>query len=79
VSELPKGTVTLLFSDVEGSTQLQHRLGERYHEVVAEHRRLLEEAFAAHQGLVVDRQTVPRLLARGRGARHRSRLQDVAA
>jgi class 3 adenylate cyclase/streptogramin lyase len=57
VSELPHGTVTLLFSDVEGSTQLQHRLGDRYHEVVAEHRRLLEEAFVAHDGIVVDRQT----------------------
>jgi class 3 adenylate cyclase/streptogramin lyase len=57
VSELPHGTVTLLFSDVEGSTQLQHQLGERYQEVVAEHRRLLEEAFAEHGGVVVDRQT----------------------
>ncbi|PWU17745.1 MAG: hypothetical protein C5B48_15585 [Candidatus Rokuibacteriota bacterium] len=57
VSELPQGTVTLLFSDVEGSTQLQHRLGEAYHEVVAEHRRLLEETFADHGGIVVDRQT----------------------
>jgi class 3 adenylate cyclase/streptogramin lyase len=57
VSELPSGTVTLLFTDVEGSTQLQHRLGEAYHEVVAEHRRLLEEAFAEHGGVVVDRQT----------------------
>jgi class 3 adenylate cyclase/streptogramin lyase len=57
VSELPHGTVTLLFSDIEGSTQLQHRLGPRYHEVVAEHRRLLESAFAEHDGVVVDRQT----------------------
>jgi class 3 adenylate cyclase/streptogramin lyase len=57
VSELPRGTVTLLFTDVEGSTQLQHRLGESYQAVVAEHRRLLEEAFAAHGGVVVDRQT----------------------
>ncbi len=57
MSELPGGTVTLLFTDIEGSTQLQHRLGDRYHEVVAEHRRLLEEAFVAHDGIVVDRQT----------------------
>jgi class 3 adenylate cyclase/streptogramin lyase len=57
VAELPHGTVTLLFTDVEGSTQLQHRLGERYQTVVAEHRRLLEQAFAAHSGTVVDRQT----------------------
>jgi class 3 adenylate cyclase/streptogramin lyase len=57
VSELPSGTVSLLFTDIEGSTQLQHRLGERYHGVVAEHRRLLEQAFAEHSGVVVDRQT----------------------
>ena len=57
MSELPTGTVSLLFSDIEGSTQLQHRLGEQYHDVVAEHRRLLEQAFAEHNGVVVDRQT----------------------
>jgi class 3 adenylate cyclase/streptogramin lyase len=57
VGELPQGTVTLLFTDVEGSTQLQHRMAERYHEVVAEHRRLLEQAFAEQGGIVVDRQT----------------------
>ena len=54
---LPRGTVTLLFSDVEGSTQLQHRLGDRYRDVVETHRRLLETAFAANAGTVVDRQT----------------------
>jgi class 3 adenylate cyclase len=57
VPDLPRGTVTLLFTDVEGSTQLQHRLGGRYQTVVAGHRRLLEQAFAAHSGTVVDRQT----------------------
>jgi class 3 adenylate cyclase/streptogramin lyase len=57
VSELPHGTVTLLFTDVEGSTQLQHRLGGTYQAVVADHRRLLEAAFAEHGGVVVDRQT----------------------
>jgi class 3 adenylate cyclase/streptogramin lyase len=57
VTDLPRGTVTLLFTDIEGSTQLQHRLGERYQDVVKEHRRLLEAAFDEHGGLVVDRQT----------------------
>jgi class 3 adenylate cyclase/streptogramin lyase len=57
VSKLPSGTISLLFTDVEGSTQLQHRLGDRYQDVVAEHRRLLEETFAQHGGAVVDRQT----------------------
>jgi predicted ATPase/class 3 adenylate cyclase len=47
----PTGTVTLLFSDVEGSTRLLDRLGtERYEEVLQLHRRLLREAFARHDG-----------------------------
>ena len=41
MAELPTGTVTLLFSDIEGSTRLLERLGDRYVEVLAEHRRLL--------------------------------------
>ncbi|HEX4746708.1 MAG TPA: adenylate/guanylate cyclase domain-containing protein [Gaiellaceae bacterium] len=57
MAELPRGTVSLLFTDIEGSTQLQHRLQERYREVVNEHRRLLEDAIESHEGLVVDRQT----------------------
>jgi YVTN family beta-propeller protein len=57
VAELPRGTVSLLFTDIEGSTQLQHRLQDRYREVVIEHRRLLEEAIESNGGLVVDRQT----------------------
>ena len=57
MSELPRGTISLLFTDIEGSTQLQHRLQERYREVVTEHRRLLEEAIDANGGRVVDRQT----------------------
>lgn len=40
---LPSGTVTLLFSDIEGSTRLLHELGDRYAEVLAEHRRVLRE------------------------------------
>jgi class 3 adenylate cyclase/streptogramin lyase len=69
VSDLPSGTVSLLFTDIEGSTQLQLRLGVRYQEVVAEHRRLLEQAFAAHGGTVVDRQTESFFAVFGR-ARH---------
>jgi predicted ATPase len=53
---LPTGTVTLLFTDVEGSTRLLDALGERYRDVLAEHRRLLREAFAAHGGVEVDTQ-----------------------
>jgi class 3 adenylate cyclase len=42
VTELPTGTVTFLFTDVEGSTQLLHELGaEGYADALAEHRRIL--------------------------------------
>jgi predicted ATPase len=46
----PTGTVTLLFTDIEGSTQLLHDLGDRYAETLAEHRRLLREAFERNNG-----------------------------
>jgi DNA-binding NarL/FixJ family response regulator/class 3 adenylate cyclase len=54
VPDLPHGTVTLVFTDVEGSTQLVHRLDQRYEEVLADHRRLLRDAVAAADGHVVD-------------------------
>src|SRR5436190_6892790 len=55
--ELPKGTVTFLFTDIEGSTRLLHELGERrYAEALGEHRRVLREAFARHGGVEVDTQ-----------------------
>ena len=41
-------TTTPLFTDVEGSTRLLHELGDGYTAVLAEHRRALREAFAAH-------------------------------
>jgi len=47
---LPAGTVTLLFSDIEGSTRLLERLGDRYAEVLDEHRRVIRAAVAAHGG-----------------------------
>jgi predicted ATPase/class 3 adenylate cyclase len=55
--ELPSGTVTFLFTDVEGSTKLLHELGaEAYAEALAEHRRILREAFGAYGGVEVDTQ-----------------------
>jgi predicted ATPase/class 3 adenylate cyclase len=54
--ELPSGTVTLLFTDIEGSTRLLDELGERYADVLAEHRRILREAFQRHGGVEVDTQ-----------------------
>src|SRR5919198_1244024 len=50
----PTGTVTLLFSDIEGSTRLLQRAGDAYAELLDEHRRLLGAAFARHRGFVVD-------------------------
>ena len=46
--ELPGGTVTFLFTDIEGSTRLLHELGDRYADVLAEHRRVLRDSFARH-------------------------------
>ncbi len=56
-AELPSGTVTFLFTDVEGSTKLLHERGpERYAEALAEHRNVLREAFERHGGVEVDTQ-----------------------
>jgi predicted ATPase/class 3 adenylate cyclase len=71
--DLPSGTVTFLFTDVEGSTMLLHELGaEAYAGALAAHRRVLREAFASQGGVEVDTQgdaffvvfsTAPRALA----------------
>src|SRR5438874_3447227 len=55
-SHLPSGTVTFLFTDIEGSTRLLHELGGSYADALAEHRRVLREAFARHGGVEVDTQ-----------------------
>ncbi len=47
---LPTGTVTLLFSDMEGSTRLLSRLGASYGDVLSSQRSLLRAAFSAHHG-----------------------------
>jgi class 3 adenylate cyclase len=54
VGELPSGTVTFLFSDIEGSTELSRRYGPDYGNLRAEHRRVLRDLVAAHQGRVLD-------------------------
>jgi class 3 adenylate cyclase len=55
--DLPTGTFTFLFTDVEGSTRLLHELGaEAYADALAEHRRLIREACASHRGVEVDTQ-----------------------
>src|SRR4051812_13341643 len=55
--DLPGGTVTFLFTDIEGSTRLLRQLGpERYAEALADHRRVLRDAFVAEGGVEVDTQ-----------------------
>ena len=53
---LPGGTVTFAFTDIESSTDLVRRLGERYGEVLAQHRQIVRRAFRAARGVEIDRQ-----------------------
>lgn len=52
--EAPSGTVTLLFSDIEGSTRLLRQVSDGYADLLTDHRRVLRSAFEAHGGYVVD-------------------------
>ena len=54
--DLPTGTVTLLFTDIEGSTLLLEQLGEHYAEMLATCRQLLRAAFQQWNGVEVDTQ-----------------------
>jgi YVTN family beta-propeller protein len=54
--DLPSGAVTFLFTDIEGSTRLVRQLRDRYPAVLADHQRLLREAFARHNGHEIDTQ-----------------------
>jgi class 3 adenylate cyclase len=54
MAELPSGTVTLLFSDVEGSTRLVRNLGHAYGRVLEDHRSLIRAAAVRHGGHEVD-------------------------
>ena len=57
MTDLPSGTVTFLFTDIEGSTRLLHELGdEAYGEALGAHRRKLRAAFAHNRGVEVDTQ-----------------------
>jgi predicted ATPase/class 3 adenylate cyclase len=55
VTVQPSGTVTLVFTDIEGSTRLLEELGQdAYREALGEHRRVVREAFARADGYEVD-------------------------
>jgi class 3 adenylate cyclase/CheY-like chemotaxis protein len=52
--ELPTGTVTFLFTDVEGSTALAHRLAHDFQDILVEHRSLVRSAVAESNGVEID-------------------------
>ena len=54
MAAFPSGTVTFLFTDIEGSTKLLRQLGDEYAGVLSDHRRILREAFGANGGTEVD-------------------------
>jgi len=56
VRELPHGTVTFLFTDVEGSTRLLHEHGDAYAALLTAHRVVVRDAFERHTGVEVDTQ-----------------------
>jgi class 3 adenylate cyclase len=56
VPELPAGTVTFVFTDIEESTELLKRLGDDYREVLTGHRRIVRDSFTARDGVEMDTQ-----------------------
>jgi len=86
---LYSGTVTFLFSDVEGSTDLLKRLGEgAYATVLEQHRRIVREAFSGRDGREIDTQgdaffyafpTAPGALAAADAATERSQTMTAEA
>jgi class 3 adenylate cyclase len=56
VPELPGGTVTFVFTDIEDSTELLKRLGDDYREVLTRHRRIVRDTFGATDGIEIDTQ-----------------------
>src|SRR5262245_65223931 len=54
--DLPSGTVTFLFTDIEGSTRLLSELGDEYADMLAEHRRVLRASTQRHGGVEIDTQ-----------------------
>ena len=54
--ELPRGTVTFAFTDIEGSTDLMKALGDDYRDVLTRHRAIVREAFGEKDGIEIDTQ-----------------------
>ena len=55
MTALPSGPVTLLFTDIEGSTRLARSLGDGFEAVLEAHNRILRDSFSAHGGTEVER------------------------
>jgi class 3 adenylate cyclase len=74
MSSLPGGTVTFVFTDIDGSTRLLQQLGDRYAEVARDHRRIIREALGDAGGTEIDTQgdafffSFPRARDAARGA-----------
>ncbi len=78
--DLPRGTVTFVFTDVEGSTALLAELGEeRFAESLAEHRELVRSALREHGGAEVDTQGDAFFCAFGSAASAVGFAEDVQA
>ena len=76
MSGLPTGTVTFVFTDIEGSTSLLKALGDDYGEVLSTHRRLMRDCFGTRGGVEIDTQGDAFFFAfpeRGTPSRQRSR------
>ena len=56
MADLPSGTVTFLFTDIEGSTQLLREHRKEYAEILESHQRILRQAFQAAEGQEIDTQ-----------------------
>ncbi|HUF01308.1 MAG TPA: adenylate/guanylate cyclase domain-containing protein, partial [Gaiellaceae bacterium] len=56
MTELPAGTVTFVFTDIEDSTELLKRLGNGYTELLTGHRRIVRETFGTCDGIEMDTQ-----------------------
>jgi predicted ATPase/class 3 adenylate cyclase len=56
MGDLPSGTVTFLFTDIEGSTRLLQQLGAQFALLLSEHQQIVREACQAHHGAVVGTQ-----------------------
>jgi class 3 adenylate cyclase len=54
VTSVPSGTVTFVFTDVEGSTRLLQELGDDYAQVARDHRRIVRDTFGERGGVEVD-------------------------